>query len=73
MNMTKRVALLGGVVTASLVAAIPAATAWTEPPPTMKSPADPSASVDSVAVGSGDIRLTWLIRPRPAHQRSSTV
>ena len=73
MNMTKRVALLGGLVTASLVAGIAAASATTELPPAMESPADPSAAVDGVEVDSGEIRMAWQIRPRPASQRSSII
>ena len=73
MNTTKRFALLSGFVTTSLVAGILAASARTEPPPTRKSSAELSAVVGSVEVGSSDIRLTWLVRPRPEGQGSSTI
>jgi hypothetical protein len=73
MNMTKRVVLLGGLVATTLVAGIPAASALTDPPPTTKSPAGQCPAVDSSEVGCGQVRLTWVIRPRPAHQRSAAI
>jgi hypothetical protein len=73
MNMTKRVAVLGGLVTPSLVTGIIAVSARLDAPPTTGPPAHPSAAVDVVAADSDQIRLTWLVRPRPAFQRASTI
>jgi hypothetical protein len=73
MNTTTRAALLGGLVTASLVAAIPALTTWTEPPPTTRSPAHRSPAEDDTEADSDQIRLAWLVRPRPTLLRSPTI
>jgi hypothetical protein len=73
MNMTKRAVLLGGLVASSLAAGIPAASALTDPPPTAKSPAGQCPASDSGGAGSGQVRLTWVIRPRPTHQRSAAI
>jgi hypothetical protein len=73
MNMTKRIALLGGLVTTSLVTGITAVSARTDPPPTTDSPADSSIAADGVAVDCDPIRLTWLVRPRPAAHGLSTT
>jgi hypothetical protein len=73
MNMTKRVAVLGELVTPSLVTGIIAVSAGLDTAPTTGPPAHPSAAVDTVAADEDPIRLTWLVRPRPAFQRSSTI
>jgi hypothetical protein len=73
MNMTKRVVLLGGLAASSLVAGVPAASALTDTPPTTKSPAGQCPAIDSGEVGSGQVRLTWVVRPRPTYQRSAVI
>jgi hypothetical protein len=70
MNTSTRVAVLGGLVTASLAAGITTAAVTAGPPPTIESPAERSAGVDDVE-GGGQLRPTWLVRPRPGARLST--
>jgi hypothetical protein len=65
MNRNTRIAVLGGLVTASLALGIATAAATDGPPPVLESPADRSATADDVGVGGGELHPTWLVRPRP--------
>jgi hypothetical protein len=65
----KRIVLIGGFVTMSLVADVPAASAQTD----TAASAQASSAMDRRQLGSGQLRPTWLVRPRPAGQRASII